>query len=198
MNNTDTNEIMEMRQQLAALKRRLENQDIVNGRLLKEAMSHKLSAINRRAILTSAICLVAIPYCFVVFRNLAGFSLAFCYGTTCMFLASIGAMAWSHYRLNHRDILSDNLVRTYSEVARLRKIYKRWHYVSIPVLLVWLAWFIYEIYANFTHDATQLWMMSTSCLVGALIGGTIGLRIHNKTIRNADEILRQIEELRRE
>lgn len=198
MSNTDTNEIMEMRQQLAALKKRLENQEIINSRHLKEAMSHKLSAINRRAIWISAICLVAIPYCFAVFHNLAGFSLAFCYGTTCMFLGCVGAMAWSHYRLHRSDILSDNLVRTYHEVARLKKIYKRWHYVSIPVLVVWLAWLMYEIYANFTQDTTLLRMMCTSCLVGALIGGIIGLRIHNKTIRNADDILRQIEELRQE
>ena len=41
MNTIETNEMLEMREQLASLKKRLENQEIVNEKMIREAMTEK-------------------------------------------------------------------------------------------------------------------------------------------------------------
>ena len=197
MNTMETNEIMEMREQLAALKKQLDTQEIINDRLIKEAMSSKLSSINRSAIWICVVCLIMIPLGYLNFQRL-GHSTAFCIATSMLFLICFVAIFLSHYRLRKSDIRNGNLITTYTEVARMRKIYKSWHYWSIPMLIVWFAWLEYEIYiAQANEDITALLMISASGIFGGVIGGIIGLRIHKRTLRTADDLLRQIEELQK-
>ena len=45
---------------------------------------------------------------------------------------------------------------------------------------------------------TALLAISASGIFGGIIGGIIGLRIHKRTLRTADDLLRQIEELQKQ
>ena len=121
-----------------------------------------------------------------------------CYATAVLLVISYFANLLTHYRLNNRNLLSGNLVMVYQEVARMRKIYKNWHYFSIPILVVWLAWVGYELYTSFAQDNMLLLGAYGGAILGLIIGGTIGLCSHNKTLHSAEEILRQIEELKRQ
>ena len=198
MNSIEMNELNEMREQLATLKKRLESQEIVNDRLIKEAMGRKLSVLNNSAIWISVVCLVMIPLGYFNFRHL-GMSEAFCVATSVLFIICLTATVISHYRIHKRDIFSGNLVTVYREVARMRKIYKSWHYWSIPMLIVWFGWLEYEVYINLANeDLYALWGISAGGVFGGIIGGIVGLRIHKRTIRTADDLLRQIEELQRQ
>ena len=195
--NNEINEILEMREQLATLKKQLDTQEIINDCLLKEAMSGKLSRINGQAIWIGVICLIMMPLGYLNFQRI-GHSTAFCIATSALFFICFVAMFLSHYRLRKRDIYSGDLVTVYTEVARMRKIYKSWHYWSIPMLIVWFGWMEYEVYLNMAQeDFTLLLTISCSAIFGGLIGGIIGLRIHKRTLRTAEDLLRQIEELRK-
>ena len=196
MNSVEINEINEMREQLASLKRQLSSQQIVNDRLLKEAMSNKLSTIQRRAIALCVICFVAIPYTYLTFDYL-GMSQSFCYATSLLLTVALVAMIISHYRLSAKRIMSGDLVAVYEDVARMRTIYKRWHYVSIPLLVLWFVWGGYDIYTNVTQDTQLLHTIATSATIGGVIGGIFGLRAHKKNLHAAEDILAQIEELKR-
>ena len=198
MNSIEMNELNEMREQLATLKKQLNTQEIINDRLIKEAMGRKLSALNNSAIWICIVCLVMIPLGYFNFQRM-GYSEAFCIATSALFLICLIAMIFSHYRIHKRDVFSGNLVTVYKEVARMKKIYKSWHYWSIPMLIVWFGWMEYELYLNQANeDITALLMISASGIFGGIIGGIIGLRIHKRTLRTADELLRQIEELQRQ
>lgn len=195
--NNEINEILEMREQLATLKKQLDTQEIINDRLLKEAMSGKLSRINGQAIWIGVICLIMMPLGYLNFQRI-GHSTAFCVATSVLFFICFVAMFLSHYRLRKRDIYSGDLVTVYTEVARMRKIYKSWHYWSIPMLIVWFGWMEYEVYINLANeDIYALIGVSIGGIVGGIIGGIIGLRIHKRTLRTAEDLLRQIEELRK-
>ena len=195
--NNEINEILEMREQLATLKKQLDTQEIINDRLLKEAMSGKLSRINGQAIWIGVICLIMMPLGYLNFQRI-GHSTAFCIATSALFFICFVAMFLSHYRLRKRDIYSGDLVTVYTEVARMRKIYKSWHYWSIPLLIVWFGWMEYEVYLNMAQENfTLLLTISCSAIFGGIIGGIIGLRIHKRTLRTAEDLLRQIEELRK-
>ena len=195
--NNEINEILEMREQLATLKKQLDTQEIINDRLIKEAMLGKLSSMNRSAIWMCAVCLIMIPLGYLNFQRM-GHSTALCIATSALFFISFVSILISHYRLRKRDIYSGDLITVYQEVSRMRKIYKNWHYFSIPILIVWFGWWEYEIYMNMAQeDLTLLLTISCSAIFGGVIGGIIGLRIHKRTLRTAEDLLRQIEELRR-
>jgi hypothetical protein len=186
-----------MREQLASLKKQLDTQEIINDRLIKEAMLGKLSKINSTAICMSVVCLIMMPLGYLNFQRM-GHSELFCYATSALFLICLVSILVSHVRLRKSDIRNGDLVTTYKEVARMRKIYKNWHYWSIPILVVWFAWLEYEIYQNMAHEyLTLMLIVSASGIFGGLIGGIIGLRIHKRTLRTAEDILKQIEELQK-
>ena len=195
--NNEINEILEMREQLATLKKQIDAQEIVSDRLIKEAVSGKLSKINGQAIAICVVCLLMIPLQFLNFQRL-GLSLPFCIATSALFLICFVAMFLSHYRLRRRDVYAGDLITVYREVARMRKIYKSWHYWSIPVLVVWFAWLEYEIYQTMAHfDSSTMLVIGASGLFGMVVGGIVGLRIHKRTLRTAENLLSQIEELQR-
>ncbi len=198
MNSVEMNELDQMREQLAILKSRLEGQAIVNDRLIKEAMGNKLSVLNKNAVWMCVVCVVMIPLGYLNFQRL-GLSTAFCIATAALFLICFVAIFVSHYRIHKRDIFSGNLVTVYMEVARMQKIYKRWHYWAIPMLLLWFGWLEYETYITLAgEDLYTLILISASGIFGGIIGGIIGLRIHKRALRTADDLLQQIEELQRQ
>ena len=196
MNNTETNEILEMRRQLANLKKQLENQEIVNDRLIKDAMSNKLSDIQHGATALYVVGIFAMPGCFFALKSI-GISTLFCCATVTLIVAACLATFLTHRRLNNPHLLSGSLITVYQDVARLRRVYKRWHYYSVPLLVVWLGWFGYELYSKFSQETDMLLTIGIGLLFGVLVGGVVGLRIHNKTLHSAEDILCQIEELKK-
>ena len=196
MNSIETNEILEMREQLASLKKRLENQEIVNEKILREAMSRKLSTIHRRAMGLCAMSFIGIPAMLYTTHNL-GLSVVYGYVTVALILVGVVAQFLTHYRIG-RDTLSGDLITTYNEVARMKRIYQRWLYISMPILVVWLGWGAYEVYTNVAQDESQLYAAISGTVVGLVLGLIFGLRQHRQNLRAAKEIMQQIETLKRQ
>ena len=194
MNQIEINEISEMREQLATLKKQLNNQSIINDRLIKEAISQKISHINRSGVAFTALCAFYIPAGFVSFRMI-GLSLPFCIATSLLFLIFLVGMIIGHRDLRNQTLHSGDLISTYKAVARTRKVYQNWRKWAVPLAVVWVAWGGYDIYTNVTQDVELLRTIAIAGSVGAIIGGIIGDIQHRKTLRATDEILRQIEEL---
>ncbi|MBR4969107.1 MAG: hypothetical protein IKY57_03000 [Alistipes sp.] len=194
MNSIETNEILEMREQLASLKKRLENQEIVNEKMIREAMSRKLSTIHRRAMALCVACIIGIPAVLFTTHNL-GCSMVFAYVTVALILVGVVAQFLTHYRIG-RDTLSGDLITTYNEVARMKRIYQRWHYFSMPIFVAWLGWGAYEVYTNVTQDESQLYAAISGSVVGLVLGLIFGLRQHRQNLRTAKEIMQQIETLK--
>ena len=194
MNTIETNEILEMREQLASLKKRLENQEIVNEKMIREAMSRKLSTIHRRAMVLCVACIIGIPAVLSTTHNL-GCSMVFACVTVALILVGVVAQFLTHYRIG-RDTLSGDLITTYNEVSRMKRIYQRWLYFSMPLLVAWLGWGAYEVYTNVAQDESQLYAAISGTVVGLVLGLIFGLRQHRQNLRTAKEIMQQIEALK--
>ena len=75
--NTNDFELEEMRQQMAILQNKLNNQNIVNDRFIRRAIKHGMSTINKRYLVISIIALAMIPYGYWAFVVIIGLSLFF-------------------------------------------------------------------------------------------------------------------------
>ena len=80
-----------MRQQMAILKEKLQEQNIVNDRLIRQSMKKNVVSINRRYLIVSILCVLMIPYGYWAFVALSHFSIAFWLGT-CLFMLVNAAM----------------------------------------------------------------------------------------------------------
>ena len=190
-NYMDSRELMEMKEQLAILIKKLEKETIVNDRLMRRATKEKISKMQRRALIKGIFIGLCIPYVIGV-CHLVGLSLWLCGFTVLILLIAL----YYDYRI-HRNIHSDeamygNLLDVRKKVLRIKQAYKDWLKFSIPILIIWLIYFLYESFQLPDIPKESIFIGS---IFGGSIGGFIGFLQYKKMQRDADEILEQIEEM---
>ncbi|MBO4642246.1 MAG: hypothetical protein J5661_05270 [Bacteroidaceae bacterium] len=193
--NTQTDmELENMRQQMNMLKNKLEQQEIVNDRIIRQSMKNTASNITRRYYMIMLLCLLIIPHSYWTFIKLSGFDFSFWIGTTIFILCCAGATFYNLKRnIRASEMMHHNLVDVHRNIARAKKLDVNSLWVGIPLVILWAGWWTYEVWKYNGPDAAQVFLVAGS--IGAIIGGAIGFFIHIKTQRQYQEIIDQIEEL---
>ena len=191
-----SHELEEMRSQIGLLKEKLEKQTIVNEQHIRRSMKSKMSDLTRTVAITIFAGVFALVYCtwFFWWQDL---SLAFTVVTAVMLTVCLALTILQRVRLKSIDLSQSNLVGAAKTLAKIKKHYREWHWVAIPMLVVWFGWLMYEIISRF---GTEPYVIGFCCgsLIGGLIGGFIGFRINRKMVRKMSEILTEIEDLQKE
>ena len=192
MENMDNMELNEMREQISLLREKLRQQEIVSESAIMAAVRKGVKTLNRRGIAMILFGLFTVPFCCGTWAML-GYSIGFVICTAFMLIFSVFGTIYAHFGLGFTNVARTNIVQVGLQTARLRKIYKSWHYFTIPVLLIW-GYFYYCEITNMYGGTLMLTIMLIGSVIGGLIGGIIGLWIHFRTIHEADEVLEHIKE----
>ena len=192
----DDTQLEDMRQQMAALKRKLERQEVVNDQLIRQMMRRNVSSLNRRTWVLTAIALLMIPYGYWAFVILNGFSMAFWIGTCILMLISAGATFYIGKDVLNSQLLKNDLMDVRFKMARAKKFNAQWLLYSIPAIILWIVWFCYEAYKKGGTEEMNALLFGGG--IGAVIGLVIGLRVHFKTQRQYQAVIDQIEEMTKE
>ena len=190
--NNNTYELEEMKQQMLLLKKKLEQQKIVNDKMLRSAMKKKLYGLNKKARIMFIIGIfvaIGAPGYF----TLVGFTPLFCAATTLMLLFSAFKTFQYHKKLWRLNLSESNLIELAEELTLLRTRYERWYRFAWCMIIPWGALMAYEATKIFGKEL--VWYIGGSA-IGLIIGGLTGTRINNNMIRRTDELLEQIEEYR--
>ena len=181
-----------MRQQMETLKKKLEQQEIVNDRILRQSMKKTANSISVRYYIVMAIGLLMVPYTYFVFYENLGLSLAFSIASGILMLICVGATYYNNLNLSNSNLMRENLLDVRRRIARAKKFDANWLFFGIPAIIVWLAWLGYEFYQK---DAETAKLMIIGAVVGGTIGAIIGFTMHFKTQRQYQEIIDQIEDI---
>lgn len=191
-----TNELEQMRDQIAILRRKLDKETIINERLLRRAMHDKVRSITRDNRAMIIIGTLAIPYSFLVLDYL-GISLWFSIATALLLIVCIVATWWGQRGLHADELLDGDVVSVGKKVLRLKQMNDRWLWFAIPMLILWLARFYWEAYQQV--GGTPLFRgFVTGGVIGIILGLIVGGKVRRRTQRRAREVLAHIEELTRE
>lgn len=194
--NIINNELEQMREQIALLRRKLDKESIINEQLLRRTMHDKVRGLRRDNLTMIIIGTLAIPYTAIVF-NYLGMSLAFSIATCILLVVSILATWWSQRDLHADELLYGDVVSAGKKMLRFKQMNDRWLWFAIPLLLAWLAWLVWEAYQQI--GGTPLFNgFVTGAIVGIFIGGIIGGVYRSRMKRRVREVLAHIEELTRE
>ena len=188
----NTYELEEMKQQMLLLKKKLEQQKIVNDKMLRSAMKKKLYGLNKKARIMFIIGIfvaIGAPGYF----TLVGFTPLFCAATTLMLLFSAFKTFQYHKKLWKLNLSESNLIELAEELTLLRTRYERWYRFAWCMIIPWGALMAYEATKIFGEEL--VWYIGGSA-IGLIIGGLTGTRINNNMIRRTDELLEQIKEYR--
>lgn len=190
-----SHELEQMRSQIGMLKQKLEQQAIVNDTHIRNSMKSKISDLNRTVLGTIFAGIFAVIFAPMTFY-IQGCSLLFVIGTAVMLAVCLGLTIAQKINLSRMtDLSHSNLVETAEKLNKTRTHYKEWYRIAIPMILVWVGWMIYEMVNTIGIESPTAIGFYCGAGVGLLIGGIIGSRINRKVVRQANEILAQIEEL---
>ena len=186
-------ELESMRQQMNTLKNKLNQQEILNDRVMRRSMRNEVNTITRRYYIIMAIGLFMVPYGYWSFVKLAGLSLFFWIVTSIFMLICVGATYYTCRKINDPNLMNRNLVEARKKVASAKKFEADWLFFGIPAVVLWLGWFLYEVY-QIHGGAIDNGFFWGGC-IGGIIGAICGLSLNFKTQRQYQAIIDQIEDI---
>ena len=193
-NNIDSKEMLEMKEQLSLLIKKLDKETIVNERMIRRSMKEKADRLSRRLIVEILVSLIMIPFFICVLPNLSKVSMPFCIFSAGFFALGVLYVFYMYLRFRPQKFIEGNMIEARRDTLNFKKQTLRWTYcIGIPFLVVYIAWFVYEKMQYYQGEILKIVLVSA--LIGFLIGGAIGINIFLKDLRATDEILMQIEEL---
>ena len=198
---TKHTEFEEMRQQLDILKNKLDNQALINDKLIRQSMLNKMSFM-KKYTWVSFLVLLFIYYGYNEVRILFNMSWWF-YGFTVLVMTFSVCFDAYINRFNKESFLNGDLIATSLQMQRMKKLRKRSLLYGIFFMTIWVSWFVIELYngsgaANGGDHTSMFHGMIVGGGIGLIVGVAIGIWLYLRMQRINSDIISQIEELTKE
>lgn len=187
------NTIDEMKVQLQLLRHKLNDQKIVNDRLLQQIINRNVRRINRDTLIMTIVTVVAVPYCAGLFWWMH-LSLAFTVVTVLFLVVAIVYTFYAHRGIRTSELINSSTAEVTQRIGRMKLLYARWLRFSIPFIICWLAWAAYEVMTLAGVSADERKGILVGGAIGGIVGGILGYFNYRRTQRLASEILEQTRE----
>ena len=178
---------------MTTLKNKLNQQEIVNERLMRRSMRNEVNTITRRYYIIMALGIFMVPYGYWCFVKLSGLSIFFWIVTSIFMLICAGATFYNTRKISDSGLMNRSLVEARQKVASAKKFESNWLFFGIPAVILWMGWFFYEIY-QINGGSIYNGLFLGGC-IGGIIGAIAGINLHFKTQRQYQEIIDQIEDI---
>ena len=193
-NNTPMNEVDELRKQLALFKQRLDQQEIVNDRLLRCSMNSRLNIFTKTSVVMDVIGLLVMP---IILFALHAIGVPWYLGAIVLLMVII-ELAYNivaHRQLQRLFADGNDLLTVRRGLLRFKKMERLWMLIAVPFIIIWLLAFYWQ-QGIFTGELTGA---AAAGLVTSAIGVFFGLlfcfgfyawEMHrvNLSIREIDEL----------
>ncbi len=192
-------ELEQMREQMQVLRNKLDTQEIVNDKLVKNSVKSKMSWIKK---------LVYFEFLLVPFTALMGYVLKEMFNLswfTYAFIVVLCAIdAVCDYRINVASldlekVEKHNLSDTLQKLIAMKQMRAKSFFIMMLLSIPLFMWASIEMWQNISTSTNTF---NTNILYGGLVGGIIGffvgiyisIRIYRKMQTTNDELIAQIEE----
>ena len=196
-NDLNNSQLDDMIRQMATLKKKLEQQQIVNDHLMRRSMKRTVSSLNRQCYILTAVSVLMLPYGYWVFVYMCEFSVAFWIATCVYMLVCGGCNFYNGRDLRNDHLMKEDLLEVSRKMARAKKFNSKSLLYSIPGLFLWFVWLGWEIWQG-DYNKEEITAFFYACMIGGVIGGIIGIKVHLKIQRQYQNIIDQIEDLTKE
>lgn len=191
--NMETNEfnIEELRRQYNLLQQKVESQQIVNDRLLRESMKRKQSWSKNYVYSEILFCIPAFLICGL---SLVEHDVVSIWPIVAVLPLMVADMVLD-YRFNvfKRDAFQQ---KNLMGLARKMIKYKEWSglqmRIFVPLILLWAVWMFIDIIGHSNGDVTFCWVMTISIIIGLVAGLAFAFHVDRRIQRDRQEVIDQI------
>lgn len=194
-------ELEQMREQMQVLRGKLDKQEIVNDKLIRNSVRSKMSWVKKFVYIEFLLLPVM---AFVWFGIKEVFNLSWINYAILMIMSTIDAI-WD-YRINvaslNLDKVADNsLTNTLQKLIRMKQMRAKSFFIMLPLCVLWFVWTGIEMWqgvGSLGEADSLMHAAGYGGLGGAIVGIPIGLcfaiHIYLKMQRTNDELIAQIGE----
>ena len=192
--NNNLQELEELRSQVAAFKNRVEQQEIVSRRLLREAMKGHVSWIKRMSIWGSVGELVILPLLVYALRSIVGVSWLPIIVLGFLIVGEAVFNFWNVSTIRDKHLAVDDVLRAQQRLITFKRREKLYMFGMLPFLFLWVVWFLFDVYygtdTTFPSSSDRLlfdfvWIAIILAASSYLFSREI--RSLNKAIKDIDE-----------
>ena len=191
--NNSLQELEELRSQVAEFKNRVEQQEIVSRRLLKEAMKGHMSWIKQMSIWGSVGELAILPFLVYALRNIVGVSWLPIIVVGLVIVGEAVFNFWNVSTIRDKHLAVDDVLSAQQRLITFKRREKLYTYGILPFIFLWVVWLLFDVY----HGTDIPFPSSDRLLVDfVVIGITLAvlsyvfyreMRSLNKAIKSIDE-----------
>ena len=191
--NNNLQELEELRSQVAEFKNRVEQQEIVSRRLLREAMKGHVSWIKQMSIWGSVGELVILPLLVYALRSIVGVSWLPIIAIGLVIVGEAVFNFWNVSSIRDKHLAVDDVLCVQQRLITFKRREKLYTYGILPFIFLWVVWLLFDVY----HGTDIPFPSSDRLLVDfVVIGITLAvlsyvfyreMRSLNKAIKDIDE-----------
>ena len=195
--NNNLQELEELRGQVAEFKNRMEQQEIVSRRLLKEAMKGHVSWIKQMSFWGSVVELVLLPLFVYILRSIAGFSWLPIIAIGLVIAGEAAFNFWNVSTIRDKYLAADDVLSVQQRLVTFKRREKLYTFGILPFLLLWLACIPFGVFhgtdiAFPSSDRLVVYCVATVILFALLFYVfSREMRSLNKAIKDIDEFTKK-------
>ena len=182
-------ELADFRAELATFKQRLNDQQIINDRLLRRSMKARISPFIMTGVVGDATALLITPFMFVAFNRL-GIHWTLGAGFVILIILELLFNSYNYYRISRLFTQPTDLVTMRRSLLHFRRDERLWMMIAIPCVLLLVAFMWWRMGA-FSHFHIGLVLGSIGLVLG--LGSCIAFYLWE--MRRVSQVERELDEL---
>ena len=192
--NNNLQELEELRSQVAEFKNRVEQQEIVSRRLLKEAMKGHVSWIKQMSIWGSVGELVILPLLVYALRCIVGVSWLPIITVGLVIVGEAVFNFWNVSSIRDKHLAVDDVLSVQQRLITFKRREKLYTYGILPFIFLWVVWLLFDVYYGtdipfFPSSDRLLFYFVVIAITLAVVSYVFyrEMRSLNKAIKDIDE-----------
>ena len=192
--NNNLQELEELRSQVAEFKNRVEQQEIVSRRLLKEAMKGHVSWIKQMSIWGSVGELAILPFLVYALRNIVGVSWLPIIVIVFVIVGEAVFNFWNVSTIRDKHLAVDDVLSAQQRLITFKRREKLYTFGILPFLFLLVVWLLFDVYYGtdipfFPSSNRLLFYFVVIVITSAVVSYVFyrEMRSLNKAIKDIDE-----------
>ena len=194
--NNNLQELEELRSQVAEFKNRVEQQEIVSRRLLKEAMKGHVSWIKQMSIWGSVGELVILPFLVYALRSIVGVSWLPIIAVGLMLVCEAVFNFWNVSTIRDKYLAVDDVLSAQQRLITFKRREKLYTFGILPFLFLWFVWLLFDVYYGTDIPFFPSSDRNLVYFVAVVIILTVFFYVFSREMRSLNKAIKDIDEFR--
>ncbi len=191
--NNNFQELEELCSQVAEFKNRMEQQEIVSRRLLKEAMKGHVSWIKQMSFWGSVAELLILPLLVYGLRSIVGVSWLPIIAIVLMLVGEAFFNFWNVSTIRDKHLAADDVLSTQQRLITFKRRERLYTFGILPFIFLCVGWLLFDVYYGTNIPFPSANRLLVYCVVFVIVFAVL-FYVFSREMRSLNKAINEIDE----